>query len=226
MFPCASNKKGSDISPTVCNTLVFVCWRLKNILEDLFCFCYKWLCFCLCEERELLVLVDQWQWLYAGALVSWGEKNRNFEGRGTDIYQKVREQCIQAALQQQAFMGKWLKWSNPAPANSCLHGGHCCFSSCQKLHAGGLSSELLGEQFLFMKLLGGEMFRYFGIPWKPGGVRGKAFYGRCLCRLSIWLFWRALQISCNLYYCFCSFCLFLLILALHLLKHWSTCSEQ
>lgn len=110
-----------------------------------------------------------------------------------DTYQKVSEQYIQMTVQQHTFSGWWLKWSNPAPVNSCLHSGHCCFSICKELKTDGLSPGLLDKQFLFMELLGDEMFRYLGMPWKPGGIRGRDFYGRCLCKLSTWLFWRSLQ---------------------------------
>lgn len=139
----------------------------------------------------------------------------NFWGRRTetlDTYQKVNEQYIQTAVQQHTLPGWWLKWSNPVSVNSCLHSGHSCFLICKKLYADRLSSGLLDKQFLFMDLLGVEMFRYLGMPWKPGGVRGRDFYGRCLCKLNIWLFWRSLPRLCNLHYCFCTFCLFLLIL--------------
>lgn len=126
MFPCPSNKKPSNLSAAVCNRPVFACWRLKNVLENLFkiiiFFYYKGLCSCLCRERELLVPVDQWQCLYPGALLSQGEEDRKFWGRGTetlDIYWKVSEQCIQTALQKHTVTSRWLKWSKPGPANSC-----------------------------------------------------------------------------------------------------------
>lgn len=162
-------------------------------------------------------------------LLSQGEEDGNFWERRTgalDTYQKVSEQYIQTAVQQHTFSGWWLKWSNPVPVSSCLHSGHCCFSFCKELNAYGLSPGLLDKQFLFMELLGDEIFRYLGMPWKPGGVRDRDFYGRCLCKLNIWLFWRSLRRLCNLHYCFCTFCLFPLILVLYLLTHWSTWSER